>query len=149
MEDKIKEVREFILANPDKSNNWYATHNGVVSRRTFYEYLKYGVVQTPVQTPVQTAVQTAMDRSMQDYIELKNKYEELQVDYIQMKQLKERYENIIHNSPYQQRDFEELQKKYERLQVDYLTLKNEMDERGNKVEEKPVTQPKEHHWYDD
>ena len=28
IEDKLEKVREFIQANPGKSNKWYAEHNG-------------------------------------------------------------------------------------------------------------------------
>ena len=39
MQDKLKKVREFIQANPNKSNRWYADNNGIIKKTTFYKYL--------------------------------------------------------------------------------------------------------------
>ena len=39
MQDKLIKVREFIQANPGKSNRWYADNNGVIKKTTFYKYL--------------------------------------------------------------------------------------------------------------
>ena len=39
MQDKLEKVREFIQANPGKSNRWYADNNGVIKKTTFYKYL--------------------------------------------------------------------------------------------------------------
>lgn len=42
VDDKVKQIIDFIERNPNKSNNWYATHNGVVGRSTYFNYLKDG-----------------------------------------------------------------------------------------------------------
>ena len=39
MQDKLEKVREFIQANPGKSNRWYADNNGFIKKTTFYKYL--------------------------------------------------------------------------------------------------------------
>ena len=39
MQDKLEKVREFIQANPGKSNRWYADNNGIIKKTTFYKYL--------------------------------------------------------------------------------------------------------------
>ena len=63
----------------------------------------------------------------------------------QNRQLKEKYENQIHNLPYKQSEFNELKKKYEKLQLDYFALKN-----GKEVKEseKPKEQ-KSHNWWEE
>lgn len=38
--DKLKELKEFIKANPGKSKRFYAEHNGVVSKNTYYSWEK-------------------------------------------------------------------------------------------------------------
>ena len=40
MQDKLEKVREFIQANPGKSNKWYVDNNGVIKKTTFYKLLK-------------------------------------------------------------------------------------------------------------
>ena len=74
------------------------------------------------------------------YEETKTKYENLQTDYISMKMLKERYENIIHDNPYNQQKYDELEKKYKELQVQYMSLKQQ---------QKLVEEPKKKDWYDE
>ena len=135
--DKIEQLKKFIADNPNKSNNWYATHNGIVKRATFYKYLN------------EKMMDRSMDRSMDEddstdykslYEETKTKYENLQTDYISMKMLKEKYENIIHDNPYNQQKYDELEKKYKELQVQYMSLKQQ---------QKPVEEPKKKDWYDE
>ena len=54
IQDKLEKVREFIQANPGKSNKWYAEHNGFLKRATFYKYLNNIVMDTPMDTPMDT-----------------------------------------------------------------------------------------------
>ena len=44
IQDKLEKVREFIQANPNKSNRWYADNNGVIKKTTFYKYLNEIVI---------------------------------------------------------------------------------------------------------
>ena len=80
--------------------------------------------------------------------ELKSKYEELQTDFIFEKQLKEKYENQIHDLPYKQSEFNELKKKYEKLQLDYFALKNGKEVKKDESKEKPKEQ-KSHNWWEE
>ena len=42
--DKIKEVQQFIEQNKDKDLTWCADNNGIVSRRTFFNWRKEGLL---------------------------------------------------------------------------------------------------------
>lgn len=59
MQDKLEKVREFIQANPGKSNRWYADNNGLLKRATFYKYLNDIVMDRSMDTPTDN-----IDRSM-------------------------------------------------------------------------------------
>ena len=75
-----------------------------------------------------------------------SKYEQLQTDLVFEKQLKEKYENMIHDLPYKQSEFNELKKKYEKLQLDYFALKN-----GKEVkdESKEKTKEQKSQWWEE
>ena len=64
IQDKLEKVREFIQANPGKSNKWYAEHNGFLKRATFYKYLNDIVMDRSMDTPMDRSMDTPMDRSM-------------------------------------------------------------------------------------
>lgn len=206
MLDKIKEVQKFIESNKDKDLTWCADNNGIVSRRTFFNWRKEGLLSAnPSANPSASASASEnTDRSMDTptdktdktdtseiiqnlfeeheknetrklknrqynyntrrretlveelqkeneelkskYEELKSKYEQLQTDLIFERQLKEKYENQIHNLPYKQSEFNELKKKYENLQLDYFALKN-----GKESKDESNEKPKEQksHWWEE
>ena len=214
MQDKLEKVREFIQANPGKSNRWYADNNGLLKRATFYKYLNEIVMDrsmdrsmdtptdktdTPTdktdnltdnltdktdktdKTDTSEIIQNLFDeheknetrklknrqynynkRSRETLVEelqkeneelkskfeeLQSKYEQLQTDLIFERQLKEKYENQIHDLPYKQSEFNELKKKYEKLQLDYFALKN-----GKEVKDESKEKPKEqksHNWWEE
>ena len=63
IQDKLEKVREFIQANPGKSNRWYADNNGFIKKTTFYKYLNDIVIdnldgQTDTQTDKRTDKRT-------------------------------------------------------------------------------------------
>ena len=58
IEDKLEKVREFIQANPGKSNRWYAEHNGFLKRATFYKYLDNIVMDLSMDTPMDLSMDT-------------------------------------------------------------------------------------------
>ena len=190
MQDKLEKVREFIQANPGKSNKWYAEHNGFLKRATFYKYLNEILMDRSMDRSMDTPtdktdtseiiqnlfeeheknetrklknrqynynkrsretlveeLQKENEELKSKYEELKSKYEELQTDLIFERQLKEKYENQIHDLPYKQSEFNELKKKYEKLQLDYFALKN-----GKEVKKDESEKPKEqksHNWWDE
>ena len=168
-----KKVREFIQANPGRSNRWYADNNGLLKRATFYKYLNEILMDRSMdrsmdnqtdktdktdKTDTSEIIQNLFEEHEKNetrklknrqynyntrrretlveelqkeknelkskYEELQSKYEQLQTDLIFERQLKEKYENQIHDLPYKQSEFNELKKKYEKLQLDYFALKN-------------------------
>ena len=217
MQDKLEKVREFIQANPGKSNRWYADNNGFIKKTTFYKYLNDIVIDRSMdktdnldgqtdnldgqtdnldgqtdnldgqtdnldgQTDNENAsassdeiiqnlfdehdkienrksknrqynynarsrkalveeLQKENEELKSKYEELKSKYEELQTDFIFERQLKEKYERLIHDLPFKQSEFDELKKKYDNLQIEYITLKT-----GDKPE-KPETKNQTQWW---
>ena len=214
MQDKLEKVREFIQANPGKSNRWYADNNGLLKRATFYKYLNDILMERSMDRSMERSMDRSMDtptdnidrsmdtptdnidRSMDKtdtseiiqnlfeeheknetrklknrqynyntrrretlveelqkeneelkskYEELQSKYEQLQTDLIFERQLKEKYENQIHDLPYKQSEFNELKKKYEKLQLDYFALKNGKE--VNESKEKPKEQKSQ--WWEE
>ena len=192
MQDKLEKVREFIQANPGKSNRWYADNNGIIKKTTFYKYLNEIVIDRSTdnltdktdnltdKTDTSEIIQNLFDEHEKNetrklknrqynyntrrretlveelqkekdelkskYEELKSKYEQLQTDFIFERQLKEKYENQIHDLPYKQSEFNELKKKYEKLQLDYFALKNGKEVKDES--EKPKEQ-KSHNWWEE
>ena len=184
MQDKLEKVREFIQANPGKSNRWYADNNGIIKKTTFYKYLNDIVMDRSTDNPTDKTdnptdktdtseiiqnlfeeheknetrklknrqynhntknrktlveeLQKENEELKSKYEELQSKYEQLQTDLIFERQLKEKYENQIHDLPYKQSEFNELKKKYEKLQLDYFALKN-----GKEVKKDESEKPKE------
>ncbi len=61
IEDKLEKVKEFIQANPGKSNRWYAVNNGVVKKTTFYKYLNDIVMDRSMDTQTDTQTDRSMD----------------------------------------------------------------------------------------
>ena len=222
MQEKLEKVREFIRANPGKSNRWYADNNGIIKKTTFYKYLNDIVIDrytdnptdktdktdktdNPTDNPTDKTdnptdktdktdktdnptdktdtseiiqnlfeeheknetrklknrqynyntrrretlveeLQKEKDELKKKYEELQSKYEQLQTDLIFEKQLKEKYENQIHDLPYKQSEFNELKKKYEKLQLDYLALKNEKEVKDELEKSK---EQKSHNWWEE
>ena len=195
--DKIKEVQKFIESNKDKDLTWYADNNGIVSRRTFFNWKKDGLLSasesasasesesasasasesaTPTSEIIQNLFEeheknetrklknrqynynTKIKKTLEElqkeneelkskFDELQSKYEQLQTDLIFERQLKEKYENQIHDLPYKQSEFNELKNKYEKLQLDYFALKNGKESK-DESNEKPKEQ-KSHNWWDE
>ena len=189
MQDKLEKVREFIQANPGRSNRWYADNNGLLKRATFYKYLNDIIMDrsmdrsmdnesasaTPTSEIIQnlfeeheknetrklknrqynynTKIKKTLEELQKENEELKSKFEELQSKYEQLqtdlifeRQLKEKYENQIHDLPYKQSEFNELKNKYEKLQLEYFALKN-----GKEVKKDESEKPKEQksQWWDE
>lgn len=197
MQDKLEKVREFIQANPGKSNRWYADNNGLLKRATFYKYLNEILMDRSMDTPVDRSMDTPTDKTdnqtdtseiiqnlfeeheknetrklknrqynqntknrktlveelqkeneelKSKFEELQSKYEQLQTDLIFERQLKEKYENQIHDLPYKQSEFNELKKKYEKLQLDYFALKNGKEV---KKDESNETKEQKSQWWEE
>ena len=72
MQDKIEKVREFIQANPGKSNKWYAEHNGFLKRATFYKYLNDIVMDRSIDRSIDNKTDNFTDKmdKKDEYIEI-------------------------------------------------------------------------------
>ena len=197
MQDKLEKVREFIQANPGKSNRWYADNNGLLKRATFYKYLNDIIMDRSMDRSMDNltdnesaSASASSDEIIQNlfeeheknetrklknrqynynkrsretlveelqkeneelkskFEELQSKYEQLQTDLIFERQLKEKYENQIHDLPYKQSEFNELKKKYEKLQLDYFALKNGKEVKKDESNEK-TKEEKSHNWWEE
>ena len=197
MQDKLEKVREFIQANPGKSNRWYADNNGLLKRATFYKYLNDIIMDRSMDRSMDNltdnesaSASASSDEIIQNlfeeheknetrklknrqynynkrsretlveelqkeneelkskFEELQSKYEQLQTDLIFERQLKEKYENQIHDLPYKQSEFNELKKKYDKLQLDYFALKNGKEVTKDESKEKTKEQ-KSYNWWEE
>ena len=61
IQDKLEKVREFIQANPGKSNRWYADNNGFLKRATFYKYLNDIVMDRSMDRSIDRSIDRSMD----------------------------------------------------------------------------------------
>ena len=62
IQDKLEKVKEFIQANPGKSNRWYADNNGVLKRATFYKHLNDIVMDRSIDRSIDTPVDNQTDK---------------------------------------------------------------------------------------
>ena len=160
MQDKLEKVREFIQANPGKSNKWYAEHNGFLKRATFYKYLNDIVMDrsmdrsmdtsmdTPVDTPDgQTDNQTdKTDTSeiIQNIFDEHEKNEDRksknrQYNY-NTKSRKALVEELQKENEELKDKYEELKSKYEQLQTDFIFERQLKDKYANQIHDFPFKQ---------
>ena len=130
MQDKLEKVREFIQANPGKSNKWYAEHNGFLKRATFYKYLNDIAMDRSMDTPVDTPVDTpdgqtdneSASASSDEIIE--NLFEEHEKN----EDRKSKNRQYSYNTKSRKALVEELQKENEELKSKYEELKSKYEE---------------------
>ena len=139
MQDKLEKVREFIQANPGKSNRWYAVNNGVIKKTTFYKYLNDIVIDTQTdnfdgqtdnfdgQTDNENASASATPTSeiIQNIFEEHEKNEDR----------KSKNRQYSYNTRSRKVLVEELQKENEELKSKYEELKSKYEELKSKYEE--------------
>ncbi len=126
MQDKLEKVREFIKANPGKSNKWYAEHNGFLKRATFYKYLNNIVMDTPVDTPVDTPDrQTDNESASASTSEI---IENIFDEHEKNEDRKSKNRQYSYNSRSRKALVEELQKENEELKNKYEELKSKYEE---------------------
>ena len=127
MQDKLEKVREFIQANPGKSNKWYAEHNGFLKRATFYKYLNDIVMDRSMDRSMDTPVDRSMDTldGQTDTSEIiENIFEEH--EKTENRKLKNRQYN--YNTKSRKALVEELQKENEELKSKYEELKSKYEQ---------------------
>ena len=151
MQDKLEKVREFIQANPGKSNKWYAEHNGFLKRATFYKHLNDIVMDTPVDTPVDTQTDdesadesASADELIQNLFEEHEKNEDRksknrQYNY-NTKSRKALVEELQKENEELKNKYEELKSKYEELKTDFIFERQLKERYINQIHDLPFKQ---------
>ena len=165
MQDKLIKVREFIQANPGKSNRWYADNNGVIKKTTFYKYLNDIVMdnqtdnqtdKTDNQTDNQTdktdnqtdnesaSTSTSSDELIQNLFGEHEKNEDRKsknrrYNY-NTRSRKALVEELQKENEELKSKYEELKSKYEELQTDFIFEKQLKDKYANQIHDFPFKQ---------
>ena len=145
MQDKLEKVREFIQANPGKSNKWYANNNGIVKRATFYKHLNDIVMDTPVDTPVDTLDgQTDTSEIIENIFDEHEKNEtrkskNKQYNY-NTKSRKALVEELQKENEELKSKYEELKSKYEELKTDFIFERQLKEKYINQIHDLPFKQ---------
>ena len=118
MQDKLEKVREFIQANPGKSNRWYAENNGVLKRATFYKHLNDIVMDRSMDrsmdTPDGQTDNESASASTSEIIEnLFDEHEKNETRKSLVEELQKENEEL-------KSKYEELKSKYEELKTDFI-----------------------------
>ena len=163
MQDKLEKVREFIQANPGKSNKWYAEHNGFLKRATFYKYLNNIVMDRSMDRSMDTldgqtdnltdneSASASTSEIIQNLLEEHEKNEDRKsknrqynynsrsrkalVEELQKEneELKDKYEELKSR-------YEELKSKYEELQTDFIVERQLKERYINQIHDLPFKQ---------
>ena len=157
MQDKLIKVREFIQANPGKSNRWYADNNGVIKKTTFYKYLNDIVMdnqtdnqtdktdKTDNQTDNESAsTSTSSDELIQNLFGEHEKNEDRKsknrrYNY-NTRSRKALVEELQKENEELKSKYEELKSKYEELQTDFIFEKQLKDKYANQIHDFPFKQ---------
>ena len=159
IEDKLEKVREFIQANPGKSNKWYAEHNGFLKRATFYKYLNNIVMDRSMDTPMDRSMDTPMDTfdgqtdnesaASSDEI-IQNLFDEhdknenrksknRQYNY-NTRSRKALVEELQKENEELKSKYEELKSRYEQLQTEFIFERQLKDRYANQIHDLPFKQ---------
>ena len=150
MQDKLEKVREFIQANPGKSNRWYADNNGVIKKTTFYKYLNDIVMdnqtdKTDNQTDNESAsTSTSSDELIQNLFVEHEKNEDRKsknrrYNY-NTRSRKALVEELQKENEELKSKYEELKSKYEELQTDFIFERQLKDKYANQIHDFPFKQ---------
>ena len=154
MQDKLAKVREFIQANPGKSNKWYAEHNGFLKRATFYKYLNDIVIDRSIdlsidlsmdtQTDTQSASATPTSEIIENIFEEHEKNEDRksknrQYNY-NTRSRKALVEELQKENEELKSKYEELKSKYEQLQIDFISERQLKERYINQIHDLPFKQ---------
>ena len=152
IQDKLEKVKEYIQANPGKSNRWYADNNGFVKKTTFYKYLNDIVMDTlDGQTDGQTDKRTDKTDNQTDTSEIiENIFEEheknetrksknRQYNY-NTRSRKALVEELQKENEELKNKYEELKSKYEQLQTDFIFERQLKEKYVNQIHDLPFKQ---------
>ena len=152
MQDKLEKVLEFIQANPGKSNKWYAEHNGVLKRATFYKYLNDIVMDTPVDRSMdtldgQTDNESASASTSEIIENLFDEHEKNEIRKSKNRQYnynsrsrKALVEELQKENEELKSKYEELKSKYEELKTDFIFERQLKDRYANQIHDLPFKQ---------
>ena len=148
IQDKLEKVREFIQANPGKSNRWYADNNGIIKKTTFYKYLNDIVVDNQTDTlDGQTDNESAnasSDEIIQNLLDEHEKNEDRksknrQYNY-NTRSRKALVEELQKENEELKDKYEELKSRYEQLQTDFIFEKQLKEKYINQIHDLPFKQ---------
>ena len=156
MQDKLEKVREFIQANPGKSNKWYAEHNGFLKRATFYKYLNDIVMDRSMDRSMDTQTDNLTDKTDNESASastseiIENIFEEheknedrksknRQYNY-NTRSRKALVEELQKDNEELKSKYEELKSKYEQLQTDFIFERQLKERYINQIHDFPFKQ---------
>ena len=158
MQDKLEKVREFIQANPGKSNRWYADNNGIIKKTTFYKYLNDIVIDNQTdnldgqtdnldgQTDNESASASATPTSeiIQNLLDEHDKNEDRKSKNRQYsyntRSRKALVEELQKENEELKSKYEELKSKYEKLQTDFIFERELKEKYINQIHDLPFKQ---------
>ena len=156
IQDKLEKVREFIQANPGKSNKWYAEHNGFLKRATFYKYLNNIVMDRSMDRSMDTQTDTldgqtdnesanaSSDEIIQNLLDEHEKNEDRksknrQYNY-NTRSRKALVEELQKENEELKDKYEELKSRYEQLQTDFIFERQLKEKYINQIHDLPFKQ---------
>ena len=144
IQDKLEKVKEFIQANPGKSNRWYADNNGFVKKTTFYKYLNDIVTDNLDGQTDNESASVSSDELIQNLFEEHEKNEDKksknrQYNY-NTKSRKALVEELQKENEELKSKYEELKIKYEELQTDFIFERQLKDKYANQIHDLPFKQ---------
>ena len=129
MQDKLEKVREFIKANPGKSNRWYADNNGVIKKTTFYKYLNDIVMDRSIDTlDGQTDTLDGQTDTLDGQTDTSEIIQNIFDEHEKNETRKSKNKQYNYNTKSRKALVEELQKENEELKSKYEELKSKYEE---------------------
>ena len=144
MQDKLEKVREFIQANPGKSNRWYADNNGFIKKTTFYKYLNVIVMDTPDGQTDNLTDKTDTSEIIQNLLDEHEKNEDRksknrQYNY-NSRSRKALVDELQKENEELKSKYEELKSKYEELKTDFIFERQLKEKFANQIHDLPFKQ---------
>ena len=137
IQDKLEKVKEFIQANPGKSNRWYADNNGFIKKTTFYKYLNDIVTDTlDGQTDTSEIIENIFEEHEKNET---RKSKNRQYNY-NTRSRKALVEELQKENEELKNKYEELKSKYEQLQTDFIFERQLKEKYINQIHDLPFKQ---------
>ena len=159
MQDKLEKVREFIQANPGKSNRWYADNNGIIKKTTFYKYLNDIVIdnldgqtdnldgqtdnldgQTDNESASATPTSEIIQNLFREHENNENRKSKNRQYSYNSRSRKALVEELQKENEELKSKYEELKSKYEELQTDFIVERQLKEKYINQIHNLPFKQ---------